>query len=223
VLSWDTGAGKLGRKACCLELLSKLFEDNKHLSTSLIKSNPRILVACVGGLQFAQRDPDLEGDSYADEVCCSRIGVAVRSLLKNIMYEDEMDEEVIKALWRVRRYIPLEDGLWKSPALKNLGSTIHDMPEDDELKELLDIRNMKQAGAWKKAMTERSFWIGMFFRVTSPVLPILLAARGVVHFDDYCARDLAGWMIGDGVLLFLICLIMVAFELSVRVMEWAKR
>jgi hypothetical protein len=216
ILSWDTGSAKLTRKACCLELLVRLSEDNKHLLTKLIKMNQRILIASVAALAF------IEDVGEEDEEPAARINTACRALMKNIMYEDKMDEEVVHALWRVRRFIPLEDGLWKSPALAALGSNMSDMPDDDELKELVDVRNMKKAGAWKKALTEATFWLGMAVRASAPVVPLIMIVKGIQHYSDYCARNLAGFLIGDGFLLLFTVFVIYLFEVSVRIMNMVK-
>ena len=68
---------------------------------------------------MTERESDLEGGgNYDDDIDCERISFAARKLLMDIQYEDELDEEVIKVFWRMRRHIPLEDGLWRSPALQ---------------------------------------------------------------------------------------------------------
>ena len=105
ILSWDVDSGKLKRKAACIELMAKLFEDNSSLSCRLIASNHRILIATVAGLEFIHKEVDLEGGegNYDDDLCCARISVASRQLLNEINYQDALDEEVLKALWRVRR------------------------------------------------------------------------------------------------------------------------
>ena len=110
-----------------------------------MRENHRILIAAVAGLQMTEREGDLEGEaSYDDDICCARISLAARKLIMDIQYEDDLDDEVIKVFWRIRRYIPLEDGLWRSPALQKLGNMLDDMPDEDELKELVDMRNMRR-------------------------------------------------------------------------------
>ncbi|GMI00578.1 hypothetical protein TrLO_g8327 [Triparma laevis f. longispina] len=201
-LSWDTGSNKLRRKAACLELLAQLLCDNKARSAELVRENHRILIATVAGLQMTEREGDLEGKgSYDDDICCARISLAARKLIMDIQYEDELDDEVIKVFWRIRRHIPLEDGLWRSPALQKLGDMLDDMPDEDELKELVDMRNMRRAGAWKKALSE---W------------------GGGEDAGIYCAQDLGGLMVADGLLLLTIVAIGYCFEFSVRIMNWEK-
>ena len=116
VLAWDTGSGKLKRKAACIELLAQIFDDNKKIGCEAVKHNQRILIASVAGLVFIEKEVDLEGGggvNFDDDVCSARIALASRKLIMGIQYEDTLDEEVVKALWRIRRYIPLEDGLWR--------------------------------------------------------------------------------------------------------------
>ena len=115
VLAWDTGSSKLRRKAACLELLGGLLDDNKSVCLDTVKRNPRIMIAAVAGLQFIEKEADLEGGGgdFDDDVQCARIAMASRKLMMDIQYEDQLDDDVIKVLWRIRRHIPLEDGLWK--------------------------------------------------------------------------------------------------------------
>ena len=103
-----------------------------------------------------------------------------------------------------------------------MGKTIDDMPPDDELEELVDIQNMRRAGAWKKALTRPSFWAGVLLRLLSPIYPIVMIVAGIRNFNQVCAVNLGGFLIGDGLMLLCIVAWGIAFEISIRMLQWEK-
>ena len=224
VLGWDLGSGRLRRKAACLEVMVGLFEDNSSLMQGVVGRNHKVLIAVVAGLEVIQKEHDIEtaDETVEDEMAKIRIGIAARQLLKEVQYKDELSPEVLKAIWRVRRYIPLEEGLWKSPALKAMGNGSEDMPGDDECPELHDIKKMRRSSAWAAALKSPSFWFGVALRISAPVYPLILIGSGSGHYSDYCSEDLAGLLIGEGCVLFIASWVGLGFEFCVRYLKFDK-
>lgn len=86
---------------------------------------------------------------------------------------------------------------------------------------------MRRAGAWKQAITQRSFWIGLILRLLAPAIPIACIAKGAEWSGGeaagvYCTEDLGEYLVGNGLLLLAITLIGYFFEFAVRIMRWYK-
>ena len=59
-------------------------------------------------------------------------------------------------------------------------------------------------------------------RVCSPVYPLIMIGSGIAHFQDVCAVNLPGFLIGDGFLLLSICIWGFGFEIAIRILQWDK-
>jgi len=86
---------------------------------------------------------------------------------------------------------------------------------------------MRRAGAWQKALTQWTFWVGVGLRIIAPVLPLVCIGKGGAWTGGedagiYCAENLGEWMVWEGLILLVVVIVGYLFEFTVRIMGWAK-